>query len=160
MHHLETLLKASILKIPFYRLLPLPHPPPTMKTVIVLFLGVLVVALSRPIAQDDPDRDPSRTLFPRVTTTTTTTTTMMEPANTTKKEETGSTASASTSLSSVADAFEIAGSIVALLVFVAGAVVAFKRYREELQRNPGEIAQAVERLGNSIRVLLRRRLRR
>ena len=126
-----------------------------MKAVLLL-LGFLALALGRPIAQDDP-RDPDgsrwRTAFPKMTTTTAT----MANTTTAKKEEPVPTASASTSLSQVADAFEIAGSVIALLVFCTGALVALKKYREQVRANPGEIAEALERLFNSLRVLVNRR---
>ena len=131
-----------------------PHPQPTMKPAILLLLSwVLVVASGRPISQDDdldPDSSRWRTAFPKTTTPSTMNTTTAETRDVTPT-------SSSSSLSRIADAFEIAGSVVGLLVFFAGAVVAVKKFRDELRRNPGEIAEALERLGQSLRALLHRR---
>ena len=116
-----------------------------MKLALLLFLSGLARAppLPLPLPQTfDADVRPYHTLFPAETTTSTMnlTTTTVIPSLTTQVSV------AVTSVSRSANIMEIVSSSICVAIFLISCLVAVVQFKRQLDQNPGDVGQALERL--------------
>ena len=130
-----------------------------MNLAVLLILSGLAQAppLPLPLPQTfDADVRPWHTLFPAETTTTTMnrTTTTVIPSPTTQ------VSAAVSGVSRTADIMEIFASSLGIAIFLIGLIVAFIHFKRQIDQNPGEIGEALERLRHALISLYENRIRR